>query len=719
MVVRIATSEEIATLPGQRAVREATPEETKQVQTLGGITMGLPKGTPGPVKAIIQRVMGTDVDDPLELERLGTTALGAIGGAQVGTRVPLAPGPAGIFINPITGTLVGGLTGAVAGTIAPEATLELMEGLGLLPEGAREEEGLSDEELRRVVKGEALIEFLTFGVATGIRTTGRFVGRKATGIGKVEEDLAAKAAKEGIELAPFQLGKRGLGRGIVNVMGRFPIIGGKAKTVGVAAEATVKRLKKELPERFANLLSSSDLSIKLFNDATELIKAVTKNFNRQYEDLFLEANRLNVTIEPRNTTEVAEAVLEQLQKKRPVKLSGESTRAAEATELTIDFIQKSVLDLDNQSLAQMDELLMKIDQVISDAFPEIRKQVIRALTPIKGAVKADIVKNMKGADGFIRSGEVKQLSNKLAKIDADFSETMLALFETSTGKKISKVKRGGLKGVALPSEVTTQFPVDKIAKVLIDIDSPQAVDELARLLPKDTFKEVGSKVLADIFDRSMKELADGSVKLDADKLLKELGITISDKTRPQALERLFRDSGLDKDTLKTIGKAVSKLADAPIPNVSTFIARRAGIAGAKGVIRGTLPFLALGGAGVAGGAGALFGGLLFFGGARMLVSAVSNPVSSKAILTVLDKEAGHIAKRAAFLRMVKAGTSGLISAGKLSTEGAKELITAAKEASIELYQDVKEGDVLSEVKTKGEFIIKQPPRTFGKTFQEK
>ena len=56
-----------------------------------------PKDSPSIGRRMVQRFLGTDVDDPLELTRMGTSIVGMIGGGIAGSRIPALPGPVALF----------------------------------------------------------------------------------------------------------------------------------------------------------------------------------------------------------------------------------------------------------------------------------------------------------------------------------------------------------------------------------------------------------------------------------------------------------------------------------------------------------------------------------------------------------------------------------------------------------------------------------------------
>ena len=193
--------------PPSGAVRISPPEETEEELGISGRLVG--------------RFMGTDVEDPLELQRLGAIIVGGVRGGTIGARtIPVAPGPLGIVVNPVTGALFGSAIGATVGAVFPEAVIEVGEDIGVLEEGSRERMGLGPEDLKTVAQGEALLELATGGGLSILRLTGRGTARLLTGAGtKRARDLAGRAAKEGIHLMPVQVGDRVIARGFVVVLG--------------------------------------------------------------------------------------------------------------------------------------------------------------------------------------------------------------------------------------------------------------------------------------------------------------------------------------------------------------------------------------------------------------------------------------------------------------------------------------------------------------------
>ncbi len=715
MAVREATPEERAAFLGQGAVqqaqgiREATADEAQAFrQQEASPTPQLDQEKPGLLDRVVQRFLGTDVDDPLQLERTGTTLAGAIGGsisgaklgAMIGARTP----PTGPLINPITGAAGGSLLGAIGGAVAPEAAMEFGEFLGLVPEGTREAKGLSNEELQRVVEGEALLEVMTLGTAGALRGAGRAVGRKLAGVTKEGERIADEASQQGIRLAPFQLGESGLGRGIVNVMGRFPVIGSNARKVSEASEEAIRMVAEGASERIAPILASNELGTKIWDNVQALSKEVGNRFEDEYSELFRFANQQGVQYGTRNTKEAATGILNTIAKRTPTKgteqvpglivdASGkpltETTKvikgkAAEAGKIVRKFlIDEGYTKLPNQSLAQADELIKKIDQRIAKTDKELRREVGKLLSPLRGAVKTDIATQGVGKTA-------QQVGDQMAHVDAVFAKTMSDLFETSAAARLGSVQKGGIRSVDAPSKRATRMSPDQLVGLFSNMKSPEVMQQLGRLVPKGTFKEFTASQLSNLIGKSMNTGISGATKLDADALAKQLGVgakTSDDLGRQGAVQSMLKQakSPLTYHELESITKAAQQISNTPVPDWSTFIARRGTIGGAGAVLRGILPATAVGAGAV--GAGGALGGLLFMGGSKALVDAVSNPLNARAWKEVLSEEASAINKRAAWLRITQKTISGMRDAGEMAPEVAQGVLQSAQEVADTLFTE--------------------------------
>jgi hypothetical protein len=191
-----------------------------------GITRVTPEGSApaNPYKSegssLFDRFLGTDVDDPIPLTRMGTEILGGFagmtGGASAGATIGGAIGSAiepggGTAVGAGIGAGIGGLLGSAAGTslggATPEAVLKGAEFMGLVTPEYAKQHSLNMDDLKTVMKGDALLDMVTGGALMAGRLAWRPLVRAFTKSGgKDARQLADFAAKNGVDMLPIQLG---------------------------------------------------------------------------------------------------------------------------------------------------------------------------------------------------------------------------------------------------------------------------------------------------------------------------------------------------------------------------------------------------------------------------------------------------------------------------------------------------------------------------------
>ena len=651
----------------------------------------------GLFRRVSQRFMGTDVDDPLPLERAGATMVGAIAGGLAGARTPVAPGPAGVFVNPVTGAVAGSLIGTITGAVAPEATMEFGEAVGLLPKGYREQHGLSPEDLRTLVEGEALLDLAFGGGVLGLRAIGRGASQVFAGVGREGRELAEAAAKQDIMLLPIQVGKSRIARGYVSVFGRIPWMGGgQIRKKGQAAEDALRAAFERTPERFAPLAAWSDISETIFTDASNLVKATNKRFKKLYGDLWARADELDVRAVPRETLTKADEILAKLSAQTPTAITGKPTAPGAALQKVQDFITDEVLVLreaieeggtiKSQSLRQMDGLASKIDQEIASLEPGQKRFAMSLLIQLRQAVQSDAITNIRGAQG-------DEIARAMRELDKDFSKTISQLFETATAKKFGSVRKRGLR--AIEADETTRIPVDQLARMVVKLDSPQAIDELSRLVTPETFNQVVSRIFGDAAEAATLKVSDNfTTGFNADAWARNLGLKNATSNKRKAIDIMLKRSGSpltvkDLDDLVRISEAISSVE---IPNMATFLARRAGISGLRGAINGITPGIAV--ASTAGTATWLGGGFLGFatmvGGGQLVSRILSKPESARSLLKVLDKEATNLVRKQAWADGIRTGLFAMLEDGLIDAPTLSEINEFADEALAALDQQFKD-----------------------------
>jgi len=610
---------------------------------------------------IKERFLGTDVDDELMASRAAMAGIGAFIGGQLGAQLK-APGPLGVVINPVTGMAVFGTAGAVVGALFPEAALETGEKLGLLEQGLSAKIGLTPEELLTVAEGEALLELSTLGGISVMRLSGRGFTSLFTGLTKQGRALAERAARIGIPLLPVQVGDRIIARGYVAVMGKFPFFAGPIRKAGKKTEAGAKAAINDQTSRIGVISAWNDISVQIMKDADELLKRMNKLFGDRYEAIFKRADELGITVAPSAVVTKAKEITGKLTAAANIGVKGKPLPLAKVDKKVVDFINKNVIPMSKESpggtmlakqtLTQMDGLVTKIDQFIATLKPGQKAVALKWMTQIRQAVQLDMKTNLRAVD----AESAADIARRLTALDTTFSHAVSQLFETSTAKQFASVRKRGLRAIGF--EEATRIPVDKLASVLVKMDSPMAIEQLSRIVSFETMQRIAATTIDDAFRGAVRtDLVDGI--FDVKRFAAQLGLDNARSPRALSVKKLLEKSGhpMTFKDLENFVEIARKMESLEIPNVSAFIARRGTLGGVKAIVSGLAPGMALAGGSAAVGftAGNLMGILTFLFGGRGISKAISNPLSARAFKEVMKEEvkAGGRTKKIAFLRVLR------------------------------------------------------------------
>ena len=665
----------------------------------------------------------------VEIPRIVSTLQGGIAGGRLGTMLPIpTTSPLGIIAKG-GGTLALGGLGAAMGAIMPEQTMLYAERIGLAPDGFRDEYGYNDEELRTLFLGEGILDMAFGGALSGLRAVARPTARFVANVTEESENLAEIARQQGINMMPVQLGDGAIARQYVAVAGRFPFFGEPFKRVGQESIDSFSRVLKGLPERFGPLLGSSDLSVRIFDEGRNLVKDVDEVFGQKYEDIFRRANELGIKVIPTNALEEAKLARETLQKSRTVRGDGTLAPLSAAQEKVDKFLRTEILQLEQQAiptgpvqfgrnpqtglrettratefprlesgeeLRSVPQTLEALDGLMSrlgTTFDEIKANSAGRLpeglelirSNLDNKVKADIAANVvepagrdsSGAIIFKRSpeGPTGNIGAELVRLDTQFSTAISALFNTVAANQFKAVRSGGLRSTVLPSQEATRANIDTIAQTLLTAvpRSPNTVRELRRLIGADSFAAFANAYI----DNAIRSATNKDGIVNISRVKNSLGIGNPKSPQAESLGYIFdtlRNAGdvenvskvLSLPEIEDILRVGGKIADLDLPNVSTFLARRATIGGLKSARSAFMPFAA--GAGTVGffGLPALTTIVLGIAGAKGFSALLANPLSALPFSKVVDAELAGIQDKANFVR---AGSAAIRSALQLTGAG--------------------------------------------------
>lgn len=656
-------------------------------------------------RKMYERFWGSDVEDPLPWTRLGTQIGGGLGGAWAGAAAGGAAGSAIPGVGSGVGALVGGLIGSAAGTVAgsaaPEGGMEIAEALGVIPEGTRKREGLSDEDLRTVMEGEMLLDAATGGGIAAARLFTRGGIKLMSGIGKAERALADEAGLKGIDLLPVQVGKRSFPRAFVAVLGKFPIVAGPIRSRMMRAEDAYKKAFEALPADIAPLATRNNISLSIMSDARKQWQKVSTEFGDRYKKIFERADQAGARVDPTEMSQKTTELLKGIKDVTPTAFVKGKRVATESQMGEVKgFIEQHIRPMFKatrtgvvkgvapQTFEQMDTVLTAIDTKIGELGKKGYTKAIMRLEELKNAVRKDMYFNIRAADPQTAAN----IAADFQATDKAYTETVADLFETSVAKRFGTVRKGGIRGASF--DVEKNINVEQLSDILMRGDAVDDLEDLSKIVDKDTFKSLAAYTL----DRRMQDAyvptEQGRHVVNLDALEKGLGLDKPRSPRAQHTARMLEISGgADIEDVQKMIQIGKKLEAVEVPNPSTFIARRGTMGGVQAILSGILPTVVAGGAGqaAAGYGGGLLASAMFLGGSHMLGRMITDPLAAKSLKYVLKEETSKALKKKMMMAGWRSAVRGAVDAGEYTEEEGLNLISNMELFGQELDRKLKSG----------------------------
>ena len=329
-------------------------------------------------------------------------------------------------------------------------------------------------------------------------------------------------------------------------------------------------------------------------------------------------------------------------------MKGQQEAAKDFMELVSDMgkLDKS------QNIRQLDELAGRLDSVINAGKKDRDSSFMNEALALKEAIEV----------AMRTTGDV-EVGKAFKAADNYFTTNMKKTFETATAKRFERVDKKSFKvGFAEPGSLEA----DELYKALISTDSPMRIRNLRRILGPEKSIELFKAAQRTKIDEA---LADGMRNIgkdgfDKNAFFKKLGVSNPSSSEAQTTLELFK--GGFKDTakatrevmrgskanltdIKKFGELAERALQQGVPDVSTFIARRATLGGFKSVLKAFVPLA---------GASAFSGvspGLIFVGYylTRRGADALANPRIFKSLQQVMRYENQPKLKAAAMLRAIQ------------------------------------------------------------------
>jgi len=496
-------------------------------------------------------------------------------GSMAGGRMGAGAGPVGVAVGGAVGAIVGELQFQGMEDIARERGVE---GLGESPKFS--------ERITRAGK-EGVID-LGFTVGTKAVMDLGIAGYKRL-IPKETRELIEEADKLGIEPNKIVTTNGKLKDFYRSVVARFPFSSGAYRGRAKRSILQIERAKKNMFMRMGPSWDMAKLGIELDDAFKKEFSVFRKEMNKQYTAVLDEANKVGAFIDTKAIKAVAtkemaglrlalqaqgmneDEVLKALQTDESFKRLRQYTRMKDVLTVEEFRAMDDILDKDlSHAGRQGGELIANFGRV-KDSF-QTAKDTVRQLQP--------------PAEGG------KTVKDMWRDTDQTFTNTMTEMFETPVAKKLERSVNKKMFKVGAFTKAGTKNP-DESFKLLWNNKSPQAMEQLHKVVGTNKFGAAMRTHLDTIWDRSVQKGFDDYIKgdnklaFDLTGLQRQLGIgnpkSAEYLTTKRALE--LAGSGVTmKDLTKFTSLLENALRNSP-ENVNSFIARRAMMGGRQGVFK--------------------------------------------------------------------------------------------------------------------------------------
>jgi hypothetical protein len=533
-----------------------------------------------------------EIGKPQGLELIGGRptfeAAGAIAGSIPGT----AAGPAGTVGGGVLGSMAGGqIFDVLQSTLTDEST----------DFGTQAERAVSD------LKRETLLQSFFAKVPGLFTATKRFV------FGKPDKQLYDSAKKIKFPLSLSDAGNM-ISRGYGRVIGVFPFVGQPIKK-GFAQKANI--LNKAADDTLNTFAPNVTLT-KLGMDMAEASKSTFGDFRRVttflYDDALSSINKTKVPIIStknlknsfRNFSKEVDAgkirltsgkILQDSRKDSIYKFAKNGLKIPEY--ITVNQYRglvKSMQDFANKS--GKEGYNIKVITGFKSAIERdlnlltTKKYTDTIAKKVDPKTVSEIITKLKFANKVYANGlENSIITNKLKKQASEAGIKLTSIpgkkaFDTPISKEFKKVDKNIFgPGYQVQGSITS----DQLGKVLLANRNvtPQLLDDLRTLVGDKQYKNFVRARLQTGYDKSLIKFTEPDrTGLMFDPYKFETNLGLNTKAGRELLESMLKGSKLKIDDLDAFFTVAKNHAGLKIPDVSSFVARRAALGGTKSVLGG-------------------------------------------------------------------------------------------------------------------------------------
>lgn len=507
-------------------------------------------------------------------------------------------------------------------------------------------------------KDEALWTGVLGEAGKAARAVSPAIGKLIGATGKEAKELKTIAEKWGIPLGAINVTPNETVKAFAKVAGVFPFIGTPIrKNTAIAEKALDQKIGDTLND-VAPTATLQELGVDLTKAATTKFKSFRGASKALYDDFLNKADNATVKeIFPTSNIKQVAKDIQSLSQKEAIKLGESQTpggskfnelmgvpKATEEVANTKSFRKMTNPHIENF----LKDTLELPDNITATQVRGLQRdlQGIMKKTAAEGFDISRGVKLKKALELDFNSPDVTKLPEQEAadmvnslKRANEFFATNVKQFETVTGKKFGRVDKNIFK---------PQFfkpgsrQADEAFSAVFNSKSPEALNDLRTLVGPDPFRKAARKHLDQSLEKAIVEKENGVRSFDPDALESALGLDSPEGRN--TLKELLKGSPVKVQKLEELVKISKSIGSVEIPNVSTFLRRRAVLGGARAILTTV-------------GAGAAMmhpiHEIVFLAAGRKLSKVLSNPASLDAMTTALDSTLPQKVQRAAAFRLLR------------------------------------------------------------------
>ncbi len=545
----------------------------------------------------------------------GSRAAAIMTGATAGSIYGAGGGPFGI--------VGGGLLGAMGGSLGYDALVDAQKsGLGVdaLKVDALQNYRVPDryERMRNALREGTYDAGFNVGLQA-LRPVKGALGdvflKYALGVGRKQKDIINEAASRGVKIGIPEASEYALVREGARILGRFPILGTAFKDAQKVRASDVFREADNMFATYGPLTDIAQQSQNLVKMGTKQFKQFRKEVNEMYRQAKGMAQKTNAKFDTSGVIQAARSIKKDIVSSQPDRFSLKTVTEPDAAIAGLPSVKSPAFKGKQKTVvarAKSAETMENVTTMFNDLVTDLTKmEKVQNIEQLSGIAKRlntiiDVGKRSGNNSNMVEIlGLKKSIENAMRttgnsevgtafKVADDYFSRGMTKFETATAKKFGQVDRKIFKaGFAEPGSKEA----DQLYKTLISENSPETIKNLRTLLGPEKsiplFKAAARQKLDDAWSVGTSNLEKSGFNKEA--FLQKLGILNPKSADAAATNELFSKGVGDVSEIRAFADLAERALQEGVPDVSTFVARRAMLGGFKSGLKSFLPIAASGG----------------------------------------------------------------------------------------------------------------------------